>query len=202
MGLGKARHGAATAIRSWAPPAILAVLSLGFELGGDAMRIALRVDRAAIGHGEWWRLATGHLVHLGWSHFALNLLGLALVWFLVGDRYGAGSWCIVMIATLAGIDLGLWFAEPDLSWYVGLSGLLHGVLAAGIVSAAMAGSREAWVLGFLVTGKLFWEQAVGPLPGSDNLAGGAVVVNAHLYGTLAGTAIACVFIRAPGRRSI
>jgi len=34
--------------------------------------------------------------------------------------------------------------------------------------------------------KLAWEQLAGPLPGSEALSGGPVVVDAHLYGTSAG----------------
>jgi len=86
----------------------------------------------------------------------------------------------------------LWFLDPDVEWYVGLSGLLHGLLTAGLLASFLAGSRDALLLGLLVAGKILWEQVSGPLPGSQGLAGAAVVVDAHLYGALAGAAAAIV----------
>jgi len=91
---------------------------------------------------------------------------------------------------LASIDLGLWFLDPALSWYVGLSGLLHGLFAAGLLSRLRAAPAESLVLGGLLAAKLLVEQIAGPLPGSETSAGGAVVVNAHLYGTAGGIAAA------------
>ena len=34
---------------------------------------------AAIAGGEWWRLLTGNLVHLGWWHLFLNEMGLLVL---------------------------------------------------------------------------------------------------------------------------
>jgi rhomboid family GlyGly-CTERM serine protease len=192
MGLGQAWHGAAPAIRFWTVPGIIMACSLLLEFAGDSGRLALRFDRAAIIGGDFWRLLTGHLVHLGWAHLILNVLGLMLVWLLCGRAFSPRAWCLVMLMVLAGIDFGLWFLDPALEWYVGLSGLLHGMLMAGILALLFAGSREALVLGLVVAGKILWEQLSGPLPGSEGLAGAAVVVNAHLYGALAGIAAAMV----------
>jgi rhomboid family GlyGly-CTERM serine protease len=108
----------------------------------------------------------------------------------------------VLVATIAGIDLGLWFFDPDLDWYVGLSGVLHGILIAGAFVGMRRGSVEAAALGVLVVGKIIWEQLSGPLPGSASLAGGSVVVNAHLYGAIAGALTAALLIRVLFRPSI
>jgi membrane associated rhomboid family serine protease len=64
--------------------------------------------------------------------------------------------------------------------------VLHGLLVAGLFAGAMQRDREAVVLSILVIAKLVWEQAVGPLPGSESTAGGAVIVDAHLYGAVGG----------------
>ena len=71
-------------------------------------------------------------------------------------------------------------------WYVGLSGLLHGLLAAGITTKLRQPDGETLLLAGLLIGKLVWEQFGGPLPGSEVTSGGPVVVNAHLYGALGG----------------
>ena len=192
MGLGQAWGGVPPAIRLWALPAFIAAASLLFELAEEAGRLALRFDRQGIEASEYWRLLTGHFVHLGWGHLVMNLLGLLLVWLLCGRCFAIRSWCLVLLLTLIGIDLGLWFLDPDVEWYVGLSGLLHGLLTAGLLASFLAGSRDALLLGLLVAGKILWEQVSGPLPGSQGLAGAAVVVDAHLYGALAGAAAAIV----------
>jgi rhomboid family GlyGly-CTERM serine protease len=187
---------------AWLVPAVLALAALGLLFAGDAGRDALRFDRRGIAAGELWRLLSGHFVHLGSSHTLLNLAGLVLVWFLVGSAFNRSQWLWIIAGSVAAIDLGLWFGAPSLQWYVGLSGLLHGMLAAGIVAGLAAGSGEAAILAVGVAGKVAWEQFVGPLPGSEATSGGAVIVDAHLYGVIGGALIAATLIRVRGGASI
>jgi rhomboid family GlyGly-CTERM serine protease len=197
MGLSKGeetRLGALPTL-AWLVPGIVVLCALTLLLAGDPGREWLRFDRAGIAAGEVWRLLTGHLVHLGVSHTLLNLAGLILVWFLVGRAYVWQQWLWVMAGSIAAIDLGLWFGAPSLEWYVGLSGLLHGMLAAGIVAGLAGRSAETLLLAVVVAGKLAWEQFAGPLPGSETTSGGAVIVDAHLYGVIGGTLVALVLIR-------
>lgn len=197
MGLGQDQNNASLAIlrriSHWRLPAVLIISSGIIELFGDSGRSFLQFDRAAISAGELWRLISGHFVHLGPNHFFLNAFGLVLVWFLVGMRFRLRQWLIVIAVSIAGIDAGLWFFDAQLTWYVGMSGFLHGMLAAGIVKGFPAIPREAMLIGVVVVVKIMFEQLVGPLPGSEQSAGGDVVVNAHLYGVLAGVVTAAVF---------
>jgi len=205
MGLSKAgdtHRDAAAALLPWLLPACVALMSLLLMLGGDTVRERLRFDRTGIAAGEVWRLVSGHFVHLGVSHTLLNIAGLALVWILVGAEYSRGQWLGIMAASIAAIDLGLWFMTPELQWYVGLSGLLHGLLAAGIIAGMAAHRAEAWLIAVLVGGKLVFEQWVGPLPGSEATSGGAVVVDAHLYGVIGGALTAVLLHRVRGRAPI
>ncbi|MDJ0700537.1 MAG: rhombosortase [Woeseiaceae bacterium] len=174
-------------------------VSAAIALWGEVGREWLRYDRAAIADGEVWRLVTGHLVHLGPAHFLMNAAGLGLVWFLFAREFDARGWLAILFAVVAGISAGFWFLDPELAWYVGLSGLLHGMLAAGIVAGLPGRRREAVILAVLVAAKLVWEQLAGPLPGSEETAGGNVIVNAHLYGTLAG-AVAGAIMRRLGQQ--
>lgn len=170
----------------WQVPLLLALVSVATALTGGTGRAALRFERDAIAAGELWRLVTGHIVHLGASHLVLNLAGLFLVWLLVGDRYTPLRWWLVVVFSLAVMDLGFWFLDPQLSWYVGLSGLLHGLLMAGATAGLRRAPLESAVFGLVVIGKVALEQVIGPLPGSEATSGGPVVVNAHLYGAVAG----------------
>ena len=179
----------------WLVPGLVLLLALALMLAGDSGREWLRFERAGIASGEAWRLLSGHFVHLGISHTILNLAGLVLVWLLVGRAYGCREWLWIIAGSIAAIDLGLWFGAPQLEWYVGLSGLLHGMLAAGILDGLADRSAEARILAVVVAGKLAYEQFAGPLPGSEATSGGAVIVDAHLYGVIGGAVVAAALIR-------
>ncbi len=173
--------------RSWAPVAIcgllLALEGLSLVLG-DSAREWLRFERAGLADEQLWRLLTGHLVHLGWQHLALNLAGLLLMWMLFAGEYSWRRWAIILAASTAAIDAGLYWLAPGLQWYVGLSGVLHGVLAAGALAGCRRGEPAGWVALTFLLAKLIWEQMVGALPSSEAAAGGPVIVDAHLYGAL------------------
>jgi rhomboid family GlyGly-CTERM serine protease len=171
---------------AWVVPLVMTAISLLVSLSGMEGRGWLRYERSGIADGELWRLLTGHFAHLGFSHMLLNIAGLALVWLLVGSAWTLWQWALIALVSLAFIDLGFWFLDPDLSWYVGLSGLLHSMLVAGIIGRIREAPGESLALGVIVLAKVAWEQFAGPLPGSESSAGGAVVVNAHLYGVIAG----------------
>jgi rhomboid family GlyGly-CTERM serine protease len=180
---------------------VVAALGLLLQLDGDAARTGFAWDRTALEGGEYWRLVTGHFVHLGWSHLALNLAGLALITWITGSAYSPLHWLIIAVLTIATIDAGFWYLYTNLDWYVGLSGLLHGLLIAGLVAGVRARDREALVLGVLVAAKLAWEQVVGPLPGSESTSGGAVIIDAHLYGAIGGLLGALVLWRRVGPKA-
>ena len=204
MGLSKGEETRLGALPSlaWLVPGSVVLIALTLLFTGETGREWLRFERSGIAAGELWRLLTGHLVHLGVSHTVLNLAGLVLVWFLVGRAFDWKQWLWVMAGSIGAIDLGLWFGAPSLEWYVGLSGLLHGMLGAGIVAGIAARSGEALILAVVVAGKLAWEQFAGPLPGSETTSGGAVIVDAHLYGVIGGTLVAAMLIRVRGRAPI
>ena len=111
---------------------LLIVLALDALLGlGDSVTLALRYDRSAIAAGSWWRLLTAHIVHLDVHHLILNELGLVLMWSLFAEDYDAVEWCVIVLSGALAISCGLWWLSPRVSWYVGASGVLHSVMAAG-----------------------------------------------------------------------
>ena len=188
MGLDQAdmNHRKILGLRAWWLPGLAVLIAVLLALTGDWGRELFRYDRLAISSGELWRLISGHFVHLGWSHFALNTVGLVLISFLVAARFSAIQWLLITLLIIVGIDLGFWILEPQLAWYVGLSGVLHGLLAAGVASGMRDGQSDSWIIGGLLVIKIIYEQLVGPVPGSEGTSGGDVIVAAHLYGAIAG----------------
>jgi rhomboid family GlyGly-CTERM serine protease len=160
------------------------------ELGGDAGRELLRYDRAGLAAGQWWRLLTAHVVHLDLEHAALNSLGLVLMWALFARDYRPGQWVLIVLTAIVAIDAGLWLRDSTVAWYVGSSGALHGVMAAGTLAHLRRRDLDGWVLAAFIVVKLSFEQRSGALPFADSGAG--VVVDAHLYGSLGGAAVAAI----------
>ena len=187
-------------LQAWAPVLAIAIGVCALGLFGDPARDLLAYDRAAIATGELWRVFSAHFVHLGASHLALNLAGLGLVWYLVGHAYPQSVWAAIWLLSIGTVAAGLWLFEPQLAWYVGLSGVLHGLLAAGILGT-LQNRAETWILGIALVGKLAWEQLAGPLPGSETSSGGTVIVDAHLFGALGGV-LSAMLIRVSGKASI
>ena len=181
----------------WQLPFAIALVCVVAAAWSDAARELLRYDRPAIADGEVWRLLSAHFVHLGYQHLALNLAGLALVWLLVGRRFGTRQWLLAATISIAVMSVGFWFLDAGMRWYVGLSGLLHGILVAGAIRGIRSLPWESVAICVVVAGKLGYEQFVGPLPGSAVAAGGAIVVNAHLYGAAGGVLSAIVLYIMP-----
>ena len=156
------------------------LLTLDAVLGlGDSVSQLLRYDRSAIAAGGWWRLLTAHIVHLDVHHLILNELGLVLMWSLFAQDYDAVEWCVIVFAGALAISSGLWWLSPRVSWYVGASGVLHSVMAAGAAKHLALRSWDRWILSVGLCAKLAWEQWAGP-------QAPLIVVDAHLYGALCG----------------
>lgn len=172
---------------AWLLAAGVAVLCTVLQLAG--LDQALRFDRDAIRDGSLWLLLTGNFVHLGLSHLAMNLAGLALVVALVWRRFDAAYWLLVIVVSSLFVGLGLLWRNPEVSWYVGFSGTLHGLIIAGTLADLRVWPKSAALLLLAVIGKLAWEQMGGALPGSESMAGGRVIVDAHFYGAIGGAVI-------------
>jgi rhomboid family GlyGly-CTERM serine protease len=170
----------------------VAVICLVLGVGGAAARSWGQYERTGIESGELWRLVTAHFVHLGWGHLILNLVALALIALLFDDLLTDVDWIAATLAAALAIDAGLYVWDNDVSWYVGLSGVLHGHVALGALLLTLERSGVGAALALGLIGKIAWEQHAGPIPLTQASAGGPVVVAAHLYGALGGIAAAAV----------
>ncbi len=174
-------------------PSAIGAASLALQAAGAGR--ALRYQRDAILDGEWWRLLSGQLVHLGWTHLWLNLAALALISLLFARTLRLSEWLWIHAAAFLGTGLGLLAFSPGLQWYVGLSGALHGLFAGGALISLRRGERGAWLLLIALLFKLAWERLAGSVPGSSAWIGGEVITEAHLYGAVAGLVAAAWLAR-------
>jgi rhomboid family GlyGly-CTERM serine protease len=161
---------------------LLACVVLQWQ-GGE---YSLRFDRQAIEQGHLWLLLSAHLVHLGWHHLWLNMGGLLLVSLFFGRYASPLTWLLLLLFCGLAVGAGLFLFSPQLHYYVGLSGVLHGLFIMGGWLERRVYPLAGNSLLLLIVVKLVWEQLVGPMPGSVSLTGGPVAVDAHLYGAVAG----------------
>lgn len=165
------------------------------EINGPAAREALGYQREALAAGQWWRMFTGNFVHLDLEHAVLNGLGLVLMWAVFARDYPPWRWLAIYLGSALAVTTGLWFFSPQIQWYVGASGALHGVMTAGTLAHLRRADLDGWILAAFIVAKLFYEQFVGALPfaGSPD-----TVVDAHLYGALGG--LVCALLMSRGLR--
>ena len=188
--------------RAWRAPFALALMLVAVQLLGAAARETLPYDRAAVlAGGEYARLVTAHFFHYDLAHLAWNLVGLALVAALFAREFDLRGWIVILVASTVAVDLGFLVFEPQLAWYVGFSGVLHGLMAAGL--AAWLWRTPDAITG-LVAGlfalKLGWEHMMGPLPFTASTLAVPVIHEAHTYGAIGG-AVAALWILRRQRRA-
>lgn len=145
-----------------------------------------RFDRRMIGDGQIWLLFSAHFAHLNWTHWALNMGGLAIVAFFFTAYGSVMQWLVVVIVSCFFVGAGLYWFNPQIYWYVGLSGVLHGLFIYGAIKEIKVQPVSGIVLMTLLVGKLTWEMFNGSLPGSEDMVGGHVITDSHLYGAVAG----------------
>ncbi len=170
--------------RTWSLPLAIVLLCCILQFCG--LSNDLRFDRDAIAQGNWWLLLSGNFVHIGFNHLLLNIAGLWLIYFLLWSNYNTTNWLFILVLSSMGVGLGLYALNPELRWYVGLSGTLHGLIIAGAIADCRRYPKTGALLLILVSGKLAWEQFFGALPGSAEVAGGNVIVDSHFYGAITG----------------
>lgn len=170
---------------TWAPPLLILIAALLLQAIPGAAE-ALRYQVEVIG-SQPWRLVTGHWVHLGWMHLLLNGAGITLLAALFSQELKPLDWIVTVTVMPLLISGGFLILNPELQWYVGLSGALHGLMLTGCLLLWPTQKRMAVVIAAVVVAKLAHEQWAGAESGTEQLINGDVVVDAHLYGAIAGT---------------
>jgi rhomboid family GlyGly-CTERM serine protease len=141
-------------------------------------------DRAAIDAGQWWRLLTAHLVHLDVRHLLLNIFGLLLIVEILCQTMTALDFISLLFTCALGVGGLLWYLQPSLQWYAGLSGVLYGLWAAGAALTWLSGRQGlAICAGIALVAKLIlFNHSVLSMP---------IVSVAHVYGAASGLLWVC-----------
>lgn len=96
--------------------------------------------RDAVLGGEIWRVVTAMWVHLTWTHWAANSMAAAGL-ILLGVAASVPLRQLALALLLCGLAVtAALLRVPEVAWYAGLSGALHGVaLWLGVTLATRAG---------------------------------------------------------------
>jgi rhomboid family GlyGly-CTERM serine protease len=139
-----------TGVTAWLDPKV-AILVFGplvlLSLFGHTVNPLLQYARAPILAGEWWRLVTGHFVHIDAAHLALNC-AVILAWLYVfRERESPLVVATRLLAYAVLSGLGMLAFSPDLTWMLGASALTYALIAGSALRAAIVGPR---MLGLIV----------------------------------------------------
>jgi rhomboid family GlyGly-CTERM serine protease len=159
----------------------------------DILNPWLEYDRVALEHLQLWRLVTGQFVHLSAVHAALNGAALVAIWLIGRHTVTRAQWLWLLFGAMAGVDAGLYWLSPTVDWYVGASGVLHGLF--GGIGVLMLRRDSRYYAGLLLLGlivKLAWEQAAGTALTAPIQGHVAVITAAHLYGSIGGVTTAAM----------
>lgn len=154
----------------------------------------LAYDRVEIQQFQLWRFITGNLLHTNANHLYMNLAGVLLLWALHGWYFNLQQYTAILLFLSISTTLGIYVFASQLHWYVGLSGLLHGVMLLGAYFDIRKGLKSGWLLLLGVIVKVAHEQIFGASQDIANLINANVAIDAHLYGTLSGLCI-IIFIQ-------
>ena len=142
-------------------------------------------QRAAILAGQYWRLWTGHFIHLSWNHAALNALGMFLIYCLFHAELRTVR-MMGLVCLLPGCVGGILLVGfGSLHDYLGMSGVLHGLLLYLLLHNRhypLALRGGVWVILMV---KVMWEQS--GFYNAQELAhfiGGPVATQAHFAGVI------------------
>lgn len=177
----------------------LSVLSAIFFALGDFAIAHLALEPNAVQQGDWWRLITAHWLHFTFYHFGINVIAFVAITALFFTQESARRFTASLAIMCVLLGLALALLNPEYSPYVGLSGLLHGILVQGIIKTRDYSRSIKGIALLLVGVKLGYEQS--PWYSAEDLeiaVGAQIAVDAHLYGAILGLlvgALMCVIGR-------
>ena len=181
---------------------VCAALALGSLLAwtGDRALLEWQPMRAWNEPWRWWSAAA---VHYSAMHLWLNLLATALVAVYGWAARVDGAVTLAWIASWPFTHLAL-LAQPQLAHYGGLSGVLHGGVAAVTLWLIVRGNGGERAVGWLMligqAVKLLLEQPWGAALHAPQELDVAVAPLAHASGSLAGALLSWLALRLTSHR--
>lgn len=161
----------------------IAVLIYFFEPQSSSL---LAYYHTGLENFELWRLITGSFCHTNFNHLAMNVFGLIVTLLLFIDTFKQTKIWPLFIFNSLFISIALFLFEPSIIWYVGLSGVLHGLFSFAVICDLKNKDVWGYLLGSGFILKIAYEQFFGASQSTIDLIEANVAINAHLYGAISG----------------
>ncbi|MGB0895266.1 MAG: rhombosortase [Parashewanella sp.] len=154
----------------------------------------LMYQRVAIQQGDIWQLITGNYLHSNHWHLLMNLAGLWVI-LLLHDLHYSNKGLVLLFCLLSLLEgLSLYVFYPQLFNYVGLSGVLHGLIAFGAVLDITKKIQFGWLLLAGIIAKVGYEQIYGASADVAAIIDASVATESHLIGMILGFLAALGFL--------
>ena len=125
---------------------------------GESFTQTFVYQRQLINQGEIWRLFSGHILHTNGYHLLLNLAALFMLWALHSRFYSIKNYTYLFLLCSIFTSVGIYYFDPSLIQYVGLSGVLHGIFVFGALMDINAKDKTGYLLFLGVWLKIAHEQ--------------------------------------------
>ena len=181
---------------SWATSAYLGIGFVGICL---LIQLTSGIEWASLDigqtkQGQLWRLITGHLTHLDWEHYFLNMAAIILSLVVFHHDVKPSHWVgsFLFISFFSSLCMTFGYAEYDR--YVGFSDIIHGWILLGAASIV---HKEPKLTAAIFV--LFWLKIIEENMDMDFFTSYAVTGNvaheSHVYGAIAGILFSLIFVK-------
>jgi len=180
--------------QQWLNWLFLGLLCLIIYIASANNITAIDYNRELIINGEYWRLLSGNFNHTNIYHLLLNLTALAVIGGLHYRYYNSVVFTSLILLLSIGVGVGILWLSPSTHLYVGLSGILHGMIIVGAIIDVTKKYYSGYVLIIGTIIKVINEQLFNSPVEMSQLIEAKVLTEAHLYGLVTGLIIAPLYV--------
>lgn len=116
------------------PSLLPIILGLGLVCGLLQLDMNTFIYQRDLMTGEPWRWWTAHWVHVGWRHYALNMLAFLSLPFIF-PQLQRQTLLLGLLVLPPLLSAGLYELLPAVQAYAGLSGILHGIFVVAAIES-------------------------------------------------------------------
>lgn len=168
------------------PSLLPIILGVGLVCGLLQLDMNTFIYQRDLMTGEPWRWWTAHWVHVGWRHYALNMLAFLSLPFIF-PQLQRQTLLLGLLVLPPLLSAGLYGLLPAVQAYAGLSGILHGIfVVAAIESLFIQRERKFAILVLVcIALKIGVEKWMGYSETAQFIQA-PVLIESHQIGVLAG----------------
>ncbi|WP_034280646.1 rhombosortase [Alkanindiges illinoisensis] len=162
------------------------ILGVGLACGLLQLDMNTFIYQRDLMTSEPWRWWTAHWVHVGWRHYALNMLAFLSLPFIF-PQLQRQTLLLGLLVLPPLLSAGLYGLLPAVQAYAGLSGILHGIfVVAAIESLFIQRERKFAILVLVcIALKISFEKWMG-YSETAQLIQAPVLIESHQIGVLTG----------------